>query len=73
MCASNENARLSESSSWPDIPPPSNVEVPNSQTEHSPMLHWPPLKDQPVNIPSSSKTLLSSTLNEPSLLATAPN
>ena len=73
MCASNENARLSESSSSPDSPPSSNAEVPNSQTEHSPMLHWPPLKDQPVNIPTSSTTLLSSTLNEPSLAPTAPN
>ena len=72
MCVSNENARLSESSSSPDSPPPSNAPVQNSQTEHSPMLHCPPLKDQPVNIPTSSTTLPSSTVNETSLAATAP-
>ena len=33
---------------------------------------WPPLKDQPVNIPTSSTTRLSSTVNEPSVAATAP-
>ena len=71
MCASNENARLRESSSSPDSPPPSNEPVQNSQTEHSPMLHCQPLKDQPVNIPTSSTTLLSVTVNEPSIGPTA--
>ena len=71
MCASNENARLSESSSSPDSPPPSNAEVPTSQIEHSPMFQCPPLKDQPGNIPTISKTLLTYTLNEPSLAETA--
>ena len=45
MWASSENARLSESSTSPDSPPPSNTEVSNSQTEHSPMLDCPPLKE----------------------------
>ena len=72
MCASNENARRSESSSSTDSPPPSNAELPNYQTEHSPMLHCPRLKDQPVNITTSSTTLPSSTMNEPSLAPTAP-
>ena len=66
MCASNENAKLSERSSSPDSQAPSNGEVPTSQTEHSPMLHCPPLMDQPVNIPTSSRMLLSSALYEPS-------
>ena len=68
---SNENERISESSSSPDSPPQSNAEMPNSQTEQSPMLHCPPLKDQPVNILTSSTTLLSSTVNEPLLTPTA--
>ena len=72
MCASKENARLSESSSSPDSPPPSNAEVPNSQSEHSRMLHCPPLKGKPVTIPTISMTLLSSTLNVASLAAKAP-
>ena len=71
MCARNENARLSESSSSADSPQPSNAPVQHSQTEHSPMLHCQPLKDKPDNISTSSTTLLSSTLNEPSLAATA--
>ena len=73
MCASNENARLSESSSSPDSPPPSDAEVPNYETEHSPMLLSPPLNEHPVNIPTSSTTLLSLTLNEHSLAPTSPS
>ena len=70
MCASIENARLSESSNSPDSPLPSNAEVPTSQTEQWPMLHCPPLKDKPVKIPTSSTTLLTLTLNEPKLSTT---
>ena len=70
MGALNENARLSESSISPVSAPAGNLEVPNSQPEHSLMLHCTPLKEQPVNIPTSSMMLLSSTLNESSLSAT---
>ena len=34
-------------------------------SEQSPMLQFPPHKDQPIIIPTSSARLLSTTLNEP--------
>ena len=71
MCVSNESVRLSESSRSPDSPSQSNAEVTNCQIALSLMSHCPPLKEQPVNIPTSSMTLLSSTQTVPTLAPTA--